>query len=361
MIGDQCVLCDGKPKKHTSTFEGDHFFCAKCGQFVTERFLTIDPTYFESRHLLSGYTREYWEVSGKRDYVRLQASNLEEILAQCPQTPKEKADKLLLAIQRNTEFFGQNVAFQMESDYSLAYAKNSTEYLALTSYLVQRKFIDQVHDIPKGYLLKITVDGCEAIESRFLSPAITVFISSTCYDLIDLRAELADFLEPKGFIVKVSDDPYRMDVEPTEDSIQTCLRNVETADVVICIIDGRYGPPLPPEKKMSATHAEIRHAREREIPTYIFARDKALSDYDQLRKDENATTLRVEKNDPEQRMRWLEFTKELQELASAQKQRHSNWVDPFRDSVQLKKLVLKRLSEFRQRQEIIGNTSDDKD
>lgn len=184
-----------------------------------------------------------------------------------------------------------------------------------------------------------------------------MFISSTCYDLIDLRAELADFLDGKGYIPKVSDDPYRMDVEPTEDSIQTCLRNVEAADVVICILDGRYGPPLPPNGEVSATHAEIRHARKLDIPIYIFARDKALSDYDQLRHNPSAMTLWVEKHDDGQRKRWLEYAQELQKYALAKARKHSNWVDPFRDSVQLKKLVLKRLTEFRQRREMIGKTA----
>jgi len=119
--------------------------------------------------------------------------------------------------------------------------------------------------------------------------------------------------------------------------------------MVVCVLDQRYGPLLPPSKEVSATHAEIRHARELKRPIYIFMRDKALSDYDRLRKDEKAKTLWVERDDQGKRMKWLAFAKELQEFAAAQTQGYSNWVDPFRDSVQLKKLVLKRLGEYQRR------------
>jgi len=190
-----------------------------------------------------------------------------------------------------------------------------------------------------------------------LSPPVSVFVSSTCYDLLDLRAELADFLESKGFIVKVSDDPYRIDVEPTEDSIQTCLRNVETADIIVCILDGRYGPTLPPDRQVSATHTEVQHARQLGKPVFIFGRDRALAEYDLLRRTPGAATLWVEKHDDERRKKWVAFVQELSGLAVAQAEGHSNWVDPFQTSVQLKKLVLKRLGDYQRKRLTKDNTN----
>jgi nucleoside 2-deoxyribosyltransferase len=219
--------------------------------------------------------------------------------------------------------------------------------LALANFLAEEQLLTLEHANSCDPIVIVKAKGFEAIESQSLSPATTVFISSTCYDVLDLRAELAEFLESKGFIVNLSDDPYRIEVEPTENSIETCRRNVEASDVVVCILDGRYGPPLPPEREVSATHAEIRHARKIKRPVYIFGRDRALAEFDLLRKDAGAKTIWVEKHDPEQRMRWLKFVKELLDLASAEG--HSNWVDPFQSSVQLKKLVLKRLTDFRRK------------
>src|SRR5690242_2805361 len=91
-----------------------------------------------------------------------------------------------------------------------------------------------------------------------------VFISSTCYDLADLRRELRAFLEQNGFTVAVSDDPRSaFYVEPTQDSISSCLLNVETSDAVVLVIDRRYGGLIKdgPHAGRSATHAELQHAR----------------------------------------------------------------------------------------------------
>jgi hypothetical protein len=343
-----CVLCDYQEEIREP---GLYLIeCKKCGTF---NLLTRSPTKtirdIAQDHLLSGFTREKWEFDGICVCLD-DNNNIESIRAKCPQKVKEKADKFLIALQRQTKHFGQQVPVKYERDYPLAYAQNQIELVALIDYLIESKLIERFspHGPPGEYdfQFKVTAKGIDAIETRLLSPPLTVFISSTCYDLLDLRTELVDFLEPKGFIVKVSDDPYHIDVEPTENSIETCLRNVDSSDVIICIVDGRYGPLLPPDKQISATHAEIRHARELKRPVYIFGRDKALSDYDQLRKNPDASALWVEKHELEQRKKWVAFVRELQDLYLAQEQGHSNWIDQFTTSVQLKKLVLKRLSEI---------------
>ena len=336
-----CPLC--QPVSERLLADDSRVECERCGQFGIGFDLATRIGGVSERHLLSGHTRERWEVDGKPAF--LQDSNLDSVLAQCPRTPSEKADKLLTAIQRKTEFFGQELCFPLDRDYPLAYAKNSNELHALLRYLAQRSFISDLLGTSVGYQLKMTVDGYKAIESRLLAPSVSVFISSTCYDLLDLRAELAEFLESKGFIVKVSDDPYRFEVDPTGDSIQSCLRNVETADVVVCIVDRRYGPLLPPNNELSATHTEVRRARELRKPVYTFGRDRALLAFDQLKTDPNTKSRWVEEKG-DNLTRWIAFVEELRDLRRAQTDGHSNWFDQFSTVGDLKKLVLKRLGEY---------------
>jgi len=347
-----CVLCDYQKEIRESNLY--LIECDKCGTFnLHTRLPSKTIRKIAQDHLLSGFTREWWECKQTPCRLNDYPDNIESIPAKCPQTVKEKADKFLTAIHRKTGYFGQQVPVKYERDYPLAYAQHKDELVALIDYLVESKLIERFspHGPPGEYdfQFKVTAKGVEAIESRLLSPPLTVFISSTCYDLLDLHAELVDFLEPKGFIVKVSDDPYHFNVEPTENSIETCLRNVDSSDVIICIIDGRYGPPLPPDKQLSATHAEIRRAREIKRPVYIFGRDKALSEYDLLRQNPGASTFWVEQHEGEQRKKWVLFVDELRSLWYAQHQGHSNWIDQFTTSVQLKKLVLKRLSELQRK------------
>lgn len=59
-----------------------------------------------------------------------------------------------------------------------------------------------------------------------------IFVSSTCYDLLDLRAEVEALLKEMGLSPVMSDRP-RSEFEVTgySDSIATCLANVRGADV----------------------------------------------------------------------------------------------------------------------------------
>ena len=172
-----------------------------------------------------------------------------------------------------------------------------------------------------------------------------VFISSTCHDLIDLRPELAQFLTTEGFRVSLSDDPFSaFAVDAAVDSIESCLTNVEAADVVVCIIDRRYGGVLASGKYTgkSATHAEIEHAREIGKPIYFFLRDKASNEFGYLRDNGPESKTRwVEPDDNEKRVRWVTFVKMISMLPYHDS--WSNWYDPFVNVTDLKSIVCKRL------------------
>lgn len=177
---------------------------------------------------------------------------------------------------------------------------------------------------------------------------LRVFISSTCYDLLDLRAELRHYLEDNGFSVSLSEDAYSpFLVDPTADSIASCLNNVESSDVVVCIIDSRYGTPVRTKDvyDKSATHAEVEKARERGRPIFFFMREQAWVDYQQLRENPDYRSKWVEKgrgNEKNERQeRWVEFVNEVAKLPTSGQ--HSNWCDTFRSVADLKPLVLKRL------------------
>lgn len=175
------------------------------------------------------------------------------------------------------------------------------------------------------------------------SVPVSVFISSTCYELTDLRSELSRFLEHHNFIVRTSDDyESKFEVDGRLDSISTCLLNVEACDVVVCVIDRRYGPPtgLSPYESVSATHAEIRHSEKNEKPIFTFVRDQSLLESEQVLRNASFNT------------RWLDsrykaeiskFIDERKRLAEAAARGTSNWFDVFKNSFEIRPLVLKRL------------------
>jgi len=88
-----------------------------------------------------------------------------------------------------------------------------------------------------------------------------IFVSSTCHDLTDLRAELAASLQKDGFTVKLSDVlESAFQVIPSATTIGSCLQNLLASDAVLFIFDRFYGQCLGGEYgDKSATHVELEH------------------------------------------------------------------------------------------------------
>lgn len=173
-----------------------------------------------------------------------------------------------------------------------------------------------------------------------------VFISSTCYDLIDVRAEVAALLTEMGIDPVLSDDKLSdFEVRHDVNAIETCLVNVDSCDEVIVILNQRYGPTLESfgYGPLSATHLEYNRAREAGKPIHFFVRDRTEADYNFWRKQDgnreslNLAWLGKNKNN------WRIFdllqshTKLTSELPI------SNWYTTYSSSVDLKKVIEKRL------------------
>jgi hypothetical protein len=109
-----------------------------------------------------------------------------------------------------------------------------------------------------------------------------IFISSTCYDLIDLRAELKEYISSLGLTPVLSDhSETKFSTFANENSIETCLTNLRSCDVVIIILSQRYGPSLKKAgfPDYSATHLEYLEAKKENKKIIFFIRDRTEADY----------------------------------------------------------------------------------
>src|SRR5271157_5791005 len=128
---------------------------------------------------------------------------------------------------------------------------------------------------------------------------IDVFISSTCRDLVDLRAVVRADLKDHGFEVRVSEDVASgFAVDPSTDSMGICLKNVEDARAIVCIVDRKYGTRLNtgPYAGKSPFHAEIEHARSKGKPVFYFIRDLAMRDLEAMKNNPAATVNWIDKS-----------------------------------------------------------------
>ena len=105
--------------------------------------------------------------------------------------------------------------------------------------------------------------------------APAVFVSSTCFDLGQVRADLAEFIESLGLDPIIS-EYASFPVNPNYDAIANCLETVKTrADIFVLIVGARYGQT--PRKGKSVTNLEYLEARAKGIPIYVFVSKAVLS------------------------------------------------------------------------------------
>src|SRR5215813_12658763 len=107
--------------------------------------------------------------------------------------------------------------------------------------------------------------GLKWSRKRSLVPRLpTVFISSTVYDLGDIRSALHYFLTREGITVFMSEAPDFL-VAANVHSYEACLMKARRADLLIALVWKRYGGLYltePDGRRVSVTLKEIREARD---------------------------------------------------------------------------------------------------
>lgn len=167
-----------------------------------------------------------------------------------------------------------------------------------------------------------------------------IFVSSTCYDLIDLRASLEATLKGVGLSPVLSDRPTS-DFRNAGDanSIEACLVNLRRCERCVVVLSQRYGPTLKEFGfgDVSATHLEYNEAISRGIPVALYARDRLMADFGLWRKNKSFQPTWAKADDAPQ---LFEFLEKAMALGNSDK---PNWVWPFTSSVDLCERVLKDL------------------
>ena len=172
--------------------------------------------------------------------------------------------------------------------------------------------------------------------------AKTVFVSSTCYDLIDLRAELELELRDLELTPLMSDSHTSdFNVLPNANSIESCLVNIRRCDIVLFVLSQRYGPSLKHAgyEDVSATHLEYREARKAGRSIYFYVRDRLEADFN-IWKRNKRTDIKlswVQEND----FGLFKLIEEHRSLSATSI--GTNWLWTFHDSSDLRRRIRKDL------------------
>ena len=105
-----------------------------------------------------------------------------------------------------------------------------------------------------------------------------VFVSSTFYDLMQVREDLDRFISELGYeavLHEAGDIAYGKD-SPPEGYVH---REIEMCDILICVIGGRYGTESQEKPGSSITQLELRTAIENQVQVFIFIEQGVHSEY----------------------------------------------------------------------------------
>lgn len=112
-----------------------------------------------------------------------------------------------------------------------------------------------------------------------------VFISSTCYDLKQVRIDIDRFLKEVGY-ESVRNETGQIAYSRTVSAEEGCYREIENVDIVVSIIGGRFGS-LSNDKEMSISQRELKKAISDEKQVFIFIDKAVYAEYNLWHKNKN--------------------------------------------------------------------------
>ena len=97
-----------------------------------------------------------------------------------------------------------------------------------------------------------------------------IFVSSTCFDLKQIRQDIRDFIEDDLGYEAILSEYDSFPINPDIDTVENCLRVVEErADILVLIVGGRYGY-ITDHGDKSITNLEYLRAKAKGIPIFVF-------------------------------------------------------------------------------------------
>jgi hypothetical protein len=180
-----------------------------------------------------------------------------------------------------------------------------------------------------------------------------IFISSTDYNLIDLRAELAKYLADLGYRPILSSSDGFHDNSPELEPWESCLQVLQSAYVMVLVIDGKYGDKFEwknfasiiGERKVSPTHAEYLLAHKTKMRMLVFVRKELLTYYQTYR-----TALKNSKGDKEKAKESLGISlpkhiafETLEFIEELKTSRPIPWIKPFENVTEIKQEIQKKM------------------
>jgi hypothetical protein len=152
-----------------------------------------------------------------------------------------------------------------------------------------------------------------------------VFVSSTCYDLSQVRLDLKRFIDALGYEAVISESPA-FPINPQQGTIENCVNAVrDRADLFVLIVGTRYGTQGYDGR--SVTNLEYLEAKRKGLPVYVFVAKEILH------------TLPVWKANPDSDFSQIVDSKKLFEFVNDLRGETGHWVYPFEEVADITEIL----------------------
>ena len=159
-----------------------------------------------------------------------------------------------------------------------------------------------------------------------------VFVSSTCYDLKQIRQNIRDFIEDDLGYEAVLSEFDSFPIDPDMDTVNNCLRVVEErANIMVLIVGGRYGY-ITNHGEKSITNLEYLRAKMKGIPIFVFI-DQSILNILPIWKKNNTADFSEIVDSPK-----------IFEFVDTLRNKDSNWVHEFNNGKDIIDCLRKQIS-----------------
>ena len=160
----------------------------------------------------------------------------------------------------------------------------------------------------------------------------TVFVSSTCYDLKQIRQDIRGFIEDDLGYEAVLSEYDSFPVDSDMDTVNNCLRAVEErANIMVLVVGGRYGYVTEHGEK-SVTNLEYLRAKVKGIPIFVFIDQSILNILPVWEKNKTAD------------FSGIVDSPKIFEFVDALRNKDSNWVHEFSSGKDIINCLRKQMS-----------------
>lgn len=134
-----------------------------------------------------------------------------------------------------------------------------------------------------------------------------VFISSTFYDLRQIRENIERFIKELGY-EPVRHETGAIPYEKDKALEKSAYKEVEVSDIIVSVLGGRFGTTSEEDERFSITHTEIQKALNRGVQVYIFVEQAVLSEFDTYKLNKESVDIKYSAVDD---IRIYEFLEKL--------------------------------------------------